>query len=242
MGQKAHNNPNTGSYCKDYMIVLKEKILKREIFATREVVDPIRNNNNIAFDQMDLQLQLKLLEYLDEVSALNSDFKDLKSQFIVEEKANVNIESFKRYIRRAKSGFYLDKAKKSFYIRSLLIIPQVLFFLIFLFLMFATTDSIEKVYIIKFCSRGFVLIADIIFFFCEYHALNKLQRIKPNNIFIFLIIVLQLTKFTSMVIIFVIDFVRNNCETSLDNKYLFLLNNIMIVKIENVCDLIKFLI
>ena len=185
MGQKAHNNPNTGSYCKDYMIVLKEKILKREIFATREVVDPIRNNNNIAFDQMDLQLQLKLLEYLDEVSALNSDFKDLKSQFIVEEKANVNIESFKRYIRRAKSGFYLDKAKKSFYIRSLLIIPQVLFFLIFLFLMFATTDSIEKVYIIKFCSRGFVLIADIIFFFCEYHALNKLQRIKPNNIFIF---------------------------------------------------------
>ena len=45
-----------------------------------------------------------------------------------------------------------------------------------------------------------------------------------------------------MVIIFVIDFVRNNCETSLDNKYLFLLNNIMIVKIENVCDLIKFLI
>ena len=47
MGQKAHNNPNTGSYCKDYMIVLKEKILKREIFATREVVDPIRNNNNI---------------------------------------------------------------------------------------------------------------------------------------------------------------------------------------------------
>ena len=164
MGQKAHNNPNTGSYCKDYMIVLKEKILKREIFATREVVDPIRNNNNIAFDQMDLQLQLKLLEYLDEVSALNSDFKDLKSQFIVEEKANVNIESFKRYIRRAKSGFYLDKAKKSFYIRSLLIIPQVLFFLIFLFLMFATTDSIEKVYIIKFCSRGFVLIADIIYF------------------------------------------------------------------------------
>ena len=241
MGQKAHNNPNTGSYCKDYMIVLKEKILKRDIFATREVVDPIRNNNNIAFDQMDLQLQLKLLEYLDEVSALNSDFKDLKSQFIVEEKANVNIESFKRYIRRAKSGFYYDKAKKSFYIRSLLIIPQVLFFLIFLFLMFAT-DSIEKVYIIKFCSRGFVLIADIIFFFCEYHALNKLQRIKPNNIFIFLIIVLQLTKFTSMVIIFVIDFVRNNCETSLDNKYLFLLNNIMIVKIENVCDLIKFLI
>jgi hypothetical protein len=101
MGQKAHNNPNTGSYCKDYMILLKEKILKREIFATREVVDPIRNNNNIAFDQMDLQLQLKLLEYLDEVSALNSDFKDLKSQFICEEKANVNIESFKRYIRRA---------------------------------------------------------------------------------------------------------------------------------------------
>ena len=209
MGQKAHNNPNTGSYCKDYMIVLKEKILKREIFATREVVDPIRNNNNIAFDQMDLQLQLKLLEYLDEVSALNSDFKDLKSQFIVEEKANVNIESFKRYIRRAKSGFYYDKTKKSFYIRSLLIIPQVLFFLIFLFLMFATTDSIEKVYIIKFCSRGFVLITDIIFFFCEYHALNKLQRIKPNNIFIFLIIVLQLTKFTSMVIIFVIELLRN---------------------------------
>ena len=111
MGQKAHNNPNTGSYCKDYMIVLKEKILKREIFATREVVDPIRNNNNIAFDQMDLQLQLKLLEYLDEVSALNSDFKDLKSQFIVEEKANVNIEYFKTFIRRAKSGFYYDKLK-----------------------------------------------------------------------------------------------------------------------------------
>lgn len=104
MGQKAHNNPNTGSYCKDYMILLKEKILKREIFATREVVDPIRNNN-IAFDQMDLQLQLKVLEYLDEVSALNSDFKDLKSQFIWEAKANANKENFKTYIRKANSGF-----------------------------------------------------------------------------------------------------------------------------------------
>ena len=47
---------------------------------------------------MDLQLQLKLLEYLDEVSAINNDFKDLKSQFICEEKANVNIEYFKTFI------------------------------------------------------------------------------------------------------------------------------------------------
>ena len=241
MGQKAHNNPNTHSYCKDYMIVLKGKIFKREIFTTKEIVDDIKNNKK-GFDQMDLQEKLKISESLDEVSALYNDFKDLKSLYQCEAKANANIENFKDYIRKANSGFYYDKAKKSFHIRSLLIIPQFLFFLILLFLMIATTDSIEKVYIIKFCLRGLVLIADIIFCYCEHHALKKLQRIKPNKICIFLIIVLQLTKFTSMVIIFVIDFLRNNCETSLDNKYLFLLNNIIIAKIESVCDSIKFLI
>ena len=58
--------------------------------------------------------------------------------------------------------------------------------------MFAT-DSIEEVYIIKFCSRGFVLIADIIFFFYEKYVLKNLEWIIPNNIvFIFLKIIFQL--------------------------------------------------
>lgn len=238
MAQNANNNPITYSHCKDYMNVLLGKLLKREIFTTKEIVDAIRNKNR-AFDQMDLQEKLKLIESLDEVSALNSDFKDLKSLFLCEAKANVNRKNFKKYILRTKSGFYYDKAKKFLFIRALFIIPQFLFFLI-LFFLIISSDSIEEVYIIKFCLRGLVLIADIVFYICEYNALKKLERLKINNIYNFLIIVLQLTKFTSMVIIFIIDLLRNNCKTSSDNKYLFLLNNIIMEKMENAYDLIKF--
>ena len=236
MEQKAHNNPNTGSHCKDYMILLLGKIYKREIFTTKEIVEAIGNNK--AFYQMDLEEQLKIIESLDEVSALSSDFKDLKTLYLCEAEANANRENFKNYIKRAKSGFYYDKAKNFLFIRFLLQIPQFVFFLISLFLIIAS-DTIEEVYIIKFCLRGLVLIADIVFFICEHYALKKLERLKINNIYLFLIIVLQLAKFTSMVIIFVIDLLKNNCETSSDNKYLLLFNIIM-AKMENSYDLIKF--
>ena len=241
MAQNANNsNPITYSHCKDYMNVLLGKILKREIFTTKEIVGAIRNNNR-ALDQMDLQEKLKLIESLDEVSALNSDFKDLKTQFLCETTDDVNIKNFKQYIRKTKSGFYYDKAKNFLFIRSLFIIPQFLFFLILLFIIIAS-DSFEEVYIIKFCLRGSVLIVDIVFYICGYNALKKLERLKIDNIYNFLIIVLQLTKFISMVIIFVIDLLRNNYKTSPDNKNLFLLNNIIMEKIENAYDLLQFLI
>ena len=96
------------------------------------------------------------------------------------------------------------------------------------------SESIDKVDKIKFCLRGLVLFPDIIFFFCENYVLKNLERIKLNKPFIFLIIVLQLTKFTCNVIIFVIDLSRNNRENSLDNKNLFLLNNNIIEKMENI--------
>ncbi len=238
MRQNANNNPNTGSHCKNYMNVLLGKIFKREIFTTKVIVDDIKNNKG-AIDQMGLQRKLKVLESLDEVSALDSDFKELKSQYLCETTGNVNIKNFKKYIRKAKSGFYYDKAKNFLFIRFLFKIPQFLFFLILFFLIIAP-GSIEKEYVIKFCLRGLVLIADIIFFFCEHYAMKNLERIKLNKVYIFLIMVIQLTKFTSMVIIFVIDLLRNNCETSSDNKYLFLLNNIIIEKIENAYDLMQF--
>ena len=36
MGQKAHNNPNTGSYCKDYIIVLQGKFLKEKFLLQKK--------------------------------------------------------------------------------------------------------------------------------------------------------------------------------------------------------------
>ena len=44
---------------------------------------------------MNLQQKLKLLESLDEVSVLNTDFKDLKSLYLCETRANANRENFK---------------------------------------------------------------------------------------------------------------------------------------------------
>ncbi len=42
MGQKAHNNPNTGSYCKDYMIVLQGKIFKKRNFCYKRSSRPYK--------------------------------------------------------------------------------------------------------------------------------------------------------------------------------------------------------
>ena len=149
------------------------------------------------------------------------------------------MEDFKRYIKEAKSGFYYSKVNILFSIRSLLIIPQILFVLILLSPMLKS-ESIDKVDKIKFYLRALVIFPDVIFFFCEAIVLKKLERIKVNKPIPALIILLQLTKFTCNVIIFVIDLSRNNCEHSLDNKNIFLLNNIIIGKMEYIYDLLKF--
>ena len=83
------------------MFELHGKFFKREIFTTKEIVDIIKNNNNRGFEQMDIQEKLKLSESLDEVLAINNDFKDLKSLYQCEAQDNANIENFKNYIRRA---------------------------------------------------------------------------------------------------------------------------------------------
>ena len=237
MEQNANNNPNDVGYFKAFITDLFGGIFKGEIFTTKEI-GTIRTNAK-SINQMNIQEKRKLLESLDNSSAINSDFKDLKSQYLCEATDNVNIEYFKKFIKRAKSGYYYSKAKILFFIRSLLITPQFLFMFILLYPMLES-ESIDKVDKIKFCLRGLVLFPDIIFFFCENYVLKNLERIKLNKPYIFLIIVLQLTKFTCNVIIFVIDLSRNNRENSLDNKNLFLLNNNIIEKMENIYDLLKF--
>ena len=61
---------------------------------------------------MNIQEKRKLLESLDKSSAINSDFKDLKSQYLCEATDNMNIENFKKFIRRAKSGYYYSEYVK----------------------------------------------------------------------------------------------------------------------------------
>ena len=230
MEQNANNNPNDVGYFKAFITDLFGGIFKGEIFTTKEI-GTIRTNAK-SINQMNIQEKRKLLESLDNSSAINSDFKDLKSQYLCEATDNVNIEYFKKFIKRAKSGYYYSKAKILFFIRSLLITPQFLFMFILLYPMLES-ESIDKVDKIKFCLRGLVLFPDIIFFFCENYVLKNLERIKLNKPYI-LIIVLQLTKFTCNVIIFVIDLSRNNRENSLDNKNLFLLSDDVIEKMEDV--------
>ena len=239
MAQNENNNQNNDSYFKALINYLLGKLYKSQIFTTEEIEEEIRRNAYSINQIQNPQTKMKVLESLGEVSAIDSDFKDLKYQYLNEATDNVNITNFKDFIKRAYSGFYYSKAKKFFAIRSFLIIPQILFVLILLFPMIQS-KSIDKLDKIKFYLRALVTIPDAIFFFYEYNVLKNLERKKIIKPIMVLIIVLQLTKFTCNLTIFFIDLLRDNCNNSLGNENIFILNNIIIGKMENIYNLLKF--
>ena len=171
------------------------------------------------------------IESLEIISSYNSDFNELKYEYLNNSSEIINLEQFKMFIRNEHSGYYLKKAVFFLIIRFLYIIAQ---FLMIIYLEYpkylCLSESIKdnndyywtngnykyKVKIIKIDTnlrfRILILFVDIIIIVFEIGVLKDLQKIKIHKVYL---ILYQLIKYGFFFVIIIRDFFSNDyCENS----------------------------
>ena len=207
MGNLAKNICN---FIKDIIFDCYEKFCLKEIFFSKKVSkDALKIAKR--FSQMSKKEKSDAIESLEIISSYNSDFNELKYEYLNNSTEKISLEQFKMFIRNEHSGYYLKKAVFFLIIRFLYIIAQ---FLMIIYLKYpkylCLSESIKdnndyywtngnykyKVKIIKIDTnlrfRILILFVDIIIIVFEIGVLKNLQKIKIHKVYL---ILYQLIKF-----------------------------------------------
>ena len=201
MGNLAKNICN---FIKAIIFDCYEKFCQKEIFFSKKVSEYALKINK-TFSQMSKKEKSNAIESLEIISSYNSDFNELKYEYLINSNKIINLEQFKMFIRNEHSGYYLKKAVFFLIIRFLYIIAQ---FLMIIYLEYpkylCLSESIKdnndyywtngnykyKVKIIKIDTylkfRILILFVDIIIIVFEIGVLKNLQKIKIHKVYLIL--------------------------------------------------------
>ena len=122
MGNLAKNICN---FIKAIIFDCYKKFSLKEIFFSKNIP---KNALKIAkrFSQMSKKEKSNVIKSLEIISSYNSDFNELKYEYLNNSSEIINLEQFKMFIRKEHSGYYLKKAVFFLLIRFLYTIPQFL--------------------------------------------------------------------------------------------------------------------
>lgn len=257
MGNLAKNICN---FIKAIIFDCYEKFCLKEIFFSKNVSEDALNIAK-RFSQMSKKEKSNAIESLEIISSYNSDFNELKYEYLNNSSEIINLEQFKMFIRNEHSGYYLKKAVFFLIIRFLYIIAQ---FLMIIYLEYpkylCLSESIKdnndyywtngnykyKVKIIKIDTylkfRILILFVDIIIIVFEIGVLKNLQKIKIHKVYL---ILYQLIKYGFFFVIIIRDFFSNDyCENSNKTNLFYKKNNKnkILEKLSFVFNLLKIII
>lgn len=257
MGNLAKNICN---FIKAIIFDCYKKFSLKEIFFSKNVSEEAPKVTK-TFSQMSKKEKSDAIESLEIISSYNSDFNELKYEYLNNSSEIINLEQFKMFIRNEHSGYYLKKAVFFLIIRFLYIIAQ---FLMIIYLEYpkylCLSESIKdnndyywtngnykyKVKIIKIDTnlrfRILILFVDIIIIVCEIGVLKNLQKIKIHKVYL---ILYQLIKYGFFFVIIIRDFFSNDyCENSNKTNLFYKKNNKnkILEKLSFAFDLLKIII
>lgn len=236
-----------GNFAKNICIFFKkiifdcyEKLCQKEIFFFDEPPTANIRFANREFSKLSKEEKFKIIESLDIIAAYNSDFGKLKMRYL-RDKPVINLNSFKEFIQKEESGYYIKKAIFFLIIRFLFIVAQLLLTLILIYPKYECIyESIDendenywmngneklKVKLIKINALFFIRIInaffDFMFILFEVSVLCHLERRKFDK---FYLIIVQIVRYALFWFIIILDIFQNDyCEHS-ENKNLFYKNN-----------------
>jgi hypothetical protein len=193
--------------------------------------------NNKPLDQMNDNDKELILKSLENINLYNKDFSLLCVEYLVK-KPNPNYDEFKEFIYENCNGFYYKKAIILFIIRFLFLIVEfiILYFLIYpeFICVDKPIDDNDKMFWINKNEKYKVIkkkiiniewflkmvstLIDLIFIFCEFIVLSKIQRIKGN---VYLVVFAQIFKYFSDILVIVLDSTKEICEKSKNEDNIF---------------------
>lgn len=113
-------------FIKKYLYsVFFEKLYIKSIFVFEEIPHFALANQR-TFDHLNEEEKIEVIKGLEHISALNQDFNNLRTKYILYSKHAANYSNFKEFIKKEESGFYLKKAKLNLVFKSLLVFFQLL--------------------------------------------------------------------------------------------------------------------
>jgi hypothetical protein len=245
------------SLCKTLINDCLEKVSMNEIFTTTNSIPPQIINNSKSLAEMDNKDKELVIKSLENISLYSKDFSQLRVEYLLKYNSNVNLDSFRTFIRTHKDGYYYKKAIFLFIVRCLFILSHFLIiyrmnypvyicvdkpidntdkmFWIYNNIQYKViTEKINKQWYLRMISA----IYDCSFMISEGCVLWNLRRMKANAC---LILTIQILKYFNNGLLIVLDFSKEICEKSKNDGDIFYKKNYVLeLEIINIIyDIIK---